>query len=166
MTYLYQATQLSAGPIKVVSVYLNQRPTGTPSTWGQTITTTWDGHTGLIYAPSDTWLPKQYFDMNGNLGAEPSKDYNRSVSNVASVYEFTGKYWPKLAWSWKMSGTDITWTLTYKQPVAPGTITATFNRTGYPIATSSFGHIKSEPKATQSVREAISPYDGPPIVAE
>jgi len=163
MDYLYQATQLSAGPIKVVSVFVNHRPVGTPATWGQTVTTTWDGNAGLIHAPSDLWLPDQYFDMNGNVGSEPSNDYNRSVSSIAALYHATGTSWPKLSWSWKKSGSNITWTFSFKQPVSPKTITATFDRTGYPTGATSFEHIENEPAATLRVTESIGPYTGPPI---
>jgi hypothetical protein len=165
MLYLYKSTQLSSGPIKVVSVYVSHRTSGTPATWGNTITKTWDGTTGLHHNSGDNWRPNEYFDMEGYLGPEPYRSHDPSLSTVASLYNNGGKYWPKISWSWKKSGSNVTWTLIFKQKAGPKTVTATFDKTGYPLRATSVSTESTLGIYTARVNETISPYTGPPIVS-
>jgi hypothetical protein len=168
MSYLYESTRLSQGPIKAVMVEANHTTSGAPRTWGHTVTTTWDGTTGLIYSPSDTWLTHVYFDMNGDLGAEPSVIVNRSVSRVATLYHETWRYWPKLSWSWTRTGQQITWTLTFKQKYGSRSVSATFDDKGTATAATSAGTEWMPGTGTYaaSMKESFAPYTGPPISVE
>jgi hypothetical protein len=166
MRYLYASTRLSARPVKAVRVELNKSLSDS-HTWGHTVTTTWDGTTGLIYSPSDTWMPKVYFDISGDLGPEPTTSYDRSVSTVASMYEGVWKYWPKISWSWHKQGANTEWTLSFKQKYGPRTVSATFDSAGQPIAAASSG-TESTPgsgKYAMNTTETFAPYTGPPITA-
>jgi hypothetical protein len=164
--YLYDSTRLSVGPIKAVTIESNHTIAGTAKTWGHTVTTTWDGTAGLLYSPSDTWRPSVYFDMQGDLGAEPYKSYNRSVSRIGTQYDNSWKYWPMLSWSWHRSSDVVTWSITIKQQYGPRTLIATFDSSGRAVSSSSSG-TESMPVTgnySNSVQETFVPYTGPPIV--
>ena len=168
MYYLYAATRLSAGTFAVQTVTANHTSAAPGNQWGSTVTTTWDGHTGLIYSPSDTALPKQYFDMQGNIGAEPSTDVNRSVSTVASLYHSNWTDAPKTTWSWKRLAGSVQWTLVLVDKHGPRTVTATFNSSGFPSDAATFGtdSMPTTGSYTSAIIETITPYSGPPIIAQ